>query len=225
VTKRADLLKRIKKCLALAKSGNEHEAAAALAKAREMMDEYAVSAEEIELADVLEAPVKGSGAQRPALWENILCATVRRALCVDVVLSGSERIYIGRGAAPEIATYAFAVLFRQLKSARQAYVRSVLKRCGPARKRQRADVFCQAWASAVFSKIAALMPKAELDPLIGKYIEKRFGELGEVQSRQASNKGRRTDGDYWAGRDAGSTVELSQGLGGSASAPALIGHG
>ena len=38
------LLAKIRKCLALARSANEHEAAAALAKARQLMEEHGVIA-------------------------------------------------------------------------------------------------------------------------------------------------------------------------------------
>lgn len=45
--KRDELLARIRKCLALAKSANEHEAAAALATARRLMDEHGVDQADI----------------------------------------------------------------------------------------------------------------------------------------------------------------------------------
>lgn len=212
------LLAKIKKCLALAKSANEHEAAAALAKARALMDEHGLSMDDVALSEMGEAKAKGSQTQRPPMWETALCMTVRHALGCKVVLSGDgHRIYVGPGPAPDIASYAFSVLFRQLKAARQAYVRTHLKRCRPGRKRQRADIFCEAWALAVFSKVKALMPAVPLDPLADQYIARRFGdELATIEARKASTKGGRLENDYWRGHLAGRAVDLAHGVGGSA---------
>lgn len=211
---RKTLLAKIRKCLALGKSSNEAEAATALAKARELMDVYGLTSQDVELSEISEELAKGNRSQTPPLWENTLCLVVQRALGVQAVLGRpGEWHFIGAGAAPQIAVYAFAVLFRQLKAARAEYTRTRLKRCGLARKRQRADVFCEAWATAVFVQVHRLMPEQPCDDTVGKYIAQRFGQMVEVNARQASNKGRRTDQDYWAGIDQGRKVELHNAVG------------
>jgi len=211
------LLARIRKCLALAKSSNEHEAATALAKARTLMEEHGVSMDDIAMSEIGEAKAKGSTTQRPPLWETALCMTVRHALGCKVIIDADlHRIYIGPGPAPEIASYTFVVLFRQLKSARQEYIRLHLKRCRPGRKRQRADIFCEAWAKAVYSKVKALMPAVPLHAATDQYIARRFDSLVEVGNRSASLKGSRLENDYWRGHQAGRSIDLSQGVDGSA---------
>lgn len=218
-----DLLARIRKCLALGRSANEHEAAAALSKARALMDAHGLTDSDVALSEVWEASVKGSGAQRPSAWEEVLCMTVRRMVGVDVVLgSDLKRIYIGVGAAPAIATYAFAVLFRKLKAARRDYIRSHLKCCSVARKRQRADAFCEAWAVSVHRQVAALMPKSAPNDLVGQYIARRFGSLSTIDPRAASTKGRSTERDRWNGMDAGRDVELNAGVGTSSGSQRLL---
>ncbi|MFY9350070.1 MAG: DUF2786 domain-containing protein [Sphingobium sp.] len=208
------LLAKIKKCLALARSGNEHEAAAALAKARALMDEYGITLDDIALAELGEASAKGSMTQRPPTWEALLCRTVRHAVgCKVIIAADLQRIYIGPRPAPEIASYAFAVLFRRLKGARQDYIRTTLKRCRPARKRQRADVFCEAWAYAVYSKIKALMPPVDQHEKIDQYIARRFASLSEVSSRAPSTKRGRLENDYWRGHHAGRAVDLAISMG------------
>ena len=215
-TARADLLARIRKCLALGKSSNENEAAAALAKARELMDAHGLTAEDIELSEIGEESAKGNCAQRPPRWEKILSSTVERAMGCAVVLGGDgERIFIGPGAAPQIAAYAFAVLFRKLKAARAEYVRMKLKRCTTARKRQRADIFSEAWACAVYIEARKLMPDRPVDEAVGKYVARRFSGLATVGSREASLKGGRVSGDYWAGYERGQAVELHNAVGGA----------
>ncbi|WP_180275687.1 DUF2786 domain-containing protein [Sphingobium sp. IP1] len=211
------LLAKIRKCLALAKSSNEHEAAAALAKASALMDEHGVSMDDIAMSEIGEATAKGSTTQRPPLWEEALCMTVRHAFGCKVAIGANlHRIYIGPGPTPEIASYAFLVLFRQLKAARQEYICTHLKRCRPGRKRQRADIFCEAWASAVYSKVKALMPAVPPHAATDRYIERRFSNLVEIGSRHASEKGGRLAADYWRGYDAGHAANLSQGVGASA---------
>lgn len=223
---RADLLARIRKCLALAKSSNENEAAAAIAKARELMDANGITDEDVSLSEIGEASAKGNCAARAPLWEQTLSETVCHALGCTVVLGyDNERIFIGPGAAPEVSAYAFSVLFRKLKAARAEYTRTKLKRCGIARKRQRADVFSEAWALAVYRQVKALMPQAAPDGRITLYIARRFKSLVSVDSRPASTKGRDTSADYWAGRDRGREVELHNAVGGGATGGGMLTHG
>jgi hypothetical protein len=223
---KADLLARIRKCLALGKSSNEHEAAAAIGKARELMDAHGITQEDILLSEISEESVKGNCAQRAPLWEVALCQTIQHALGVTVLVGADgKRIYIGRGAAPQVAAYAFAVLFRKLKAERAEYTRTRLKRCSLARKRQRADVFCEAWASSVYSQVKKLMPRQPVDDRVGQYIERRYGDaLTTVSARAASTKGRDTSMDYWAGHVLGREVELHGAVGGSSGGRKALPH-
>lgn len=213
------LLTKIRKCLALAKSSNEHEAAAALAKARALMEEHSLTLDDLALSEIGEAKATGSRTQRAPLWEEALCMTVRHATgCSAIIDTDLRRIYIGPGPAPEIASYAFSALFRQLKAARKAYIQRHLKRCRPARKRQRADIFCEAWACAVYDNVKSLMPAVPASDATRQYIARRFHNLTKGDCRSASEKGGRLDMDYWRGLDAGRDVSLAQGVGGSAAA-------
>lgn len=218
------LFARIRKCLALARSANEHEAANALAKARALMAEHGITDADLALAEVEEAAARGSRTQRPARWESMLCAAVRRALNVEVVVDEAlDRRYFGRGATPEIAAYAFVSLFRHLKRARAAYIAQKLGRCRPGRKRIRADAFCEGWVSAVYRQIADLHPARDPDATIGAYIARRYGDnLATVSARSA--KGAGIDRDHWRGFDRGSDVQLHQGMSGGP-APRALAHG
>lgn len=218
------LLKRIKACLALATSANEHEAALALTKARELMDAYGVTEEDLAMADIGNATARGSRNNRPAGWESILSVTVCRALGVTALLDEQrDRRFVGRGPAPDIAAYAFLTLFRHLKRARGEYIARQLRRCSLARKRARADAFCEGWAGAVFTKIAGLYPKREDDTAIEQYLAATFGQLVSTAPRAAS--GGRTDRDRWSGWDQGAKVDLHHGVGGSGLTPGQITHG
>lgn len=216
------LLAKIRKCLALARSANEHEAAAALAKARQLMEEHGIDEAALELAEIEEATARASRNRRPPSWESILARTVCHALSViQFIDSTGDRCFVGRSPRPEVATYAFVVLFRQLKAARADYVASQLRRCKPGRKRQRADVFCEGWASAVYCKIVELLPKPSEDEALHRYLAVQYPSLATVSARAANMK--RATGDYWNGHVAGRAVDLNVGVG-ATRAPLAIAH-
>jgi hypothetical protein len=112
------VLAKIKKCLALARSANEHEAATALAKACELMDQHGIDEEDIGLGDVAEAIARASRTIKPPLWEGMLSATVCHAVGVRCLINrDGDRVFVGVQSRAEIAGYAFSVLFRQLARA------------------------------------------------------------------------------------------------------------
>lgn len=220
----SELLKRIRKCFALSSSSNEHEAAAALEKARELMREHGITEEMLELAEVEEATARAASVITPPLWQRQLVAVVRRALNVEAFLDGPDWRFVGRGPTAEIASYAFAAMFRRLKQARAEHIRTQLRRCKPARKRVRADAFCEGWASAVFTKVRALSPDREPDAAVVAYLQRQFPGLVPVKPRRAGTAAGRTARDYWRGVDQGRVVDLHHGVGG-ASPQRLIAHG
>lgn len=210
------LLAKIRKCLALARSDNEHEAAAALAKAAALMAEHGIDDATLALADIEEATARASRNQRPPKWETMLSSTVCRAFtCIVFINAEGDRTFIGRGARPEIAGYAFTVLYRQLKRARGDYIDSRLRRCKPGRKRQRADVFCEGWAAGCFNKIAAIVPEAEPDDVLERYLALTKPGLITIDSRSAKIAGKGAIDDWYNGLAKGKSAELNGGVGGA----------
>lgn len=205
------LLAKIRKCLALSSSCNEHEAAAALAKARALMAEHGITDAMLEMAEVEEATARASRTMRPPRWESILGQAVCRALgVVQFIDAIGDRTFVGRGPSAEIASYAFAALFRRLKAARADYVKTKLKRCGPGRKRARADAFCEGWVLAVYSKISALAPERAEDAAVSQFLFERHPGLVSVHNRGVNAK--RIDADLWRGFDQGSAEDLHSGV-------------
>ncbi|GAN14117.1 DUF2786 domain-containing protein [Sphingomonas paucimobilis] len=206
------LLRRIRKCLALSASSNEHEAANALAMARALMEEHGVTDADIAASEIGESSARGSRRQRPPMWECTLSTAIEEALGVSVIINFDlDFTYIGRGAAPDIAAYAFVALHRRLKDARAAYIKSKLRRCKLARKRARADAFCEGWANAVRKAVAKLAPLSFDDAAIRLYVERHYPTLTTVEGRDAS-AGRRTLNDYLRGHVAGRDEQLHHGV-------------
>jgi len=222
------ILEKIKKCLALGKSANEHEAAAALAKARELMDEYSVTEADVLTADVNEARAKASAAERPASHELRLARTVAKAFRCECLFTSKWNIktfkqegnwkFIGLNIAPELAQFAFEVLLRQLKKERAAYIKTRLKRCKSANKTIRADAFCDGWTATVKSMIEKFANYQPI-PEIRAYINTKYPALTErtVESRANGKSGKmgdRISDDFFNGAMAGKDAKLHHGVGG-----------
>lgn len=216
---RKALIDKIRKCLALAKSANEHEAAAALAKAQALMAEHGIGLGDVEFG---EATARGNGcARKPPLWEAGLLTAVRYVFPCSAILDGGKYRFIGRVPSAELAAYAFTVLHRQLKAARADYIRTKLKRVRPGRKSARADIFCEGWATTILTKLRAIAPQQrEPDVELQDYVRDRFN-LVTLTPREGKVRGG-GHGDYWNGVSAGRDADLHRPMG-AASVQQLIG--
>lgn len=121
------ILRRIRKCLALSRSPEPHEAAAALRQAQKLMETYGVTERDVSLAKVREARTPAGRTTRcPPAWLSRLGHAVSAAFGAShyyQVHPGRACYYmfVGVGPRAEVAGYAFAVLRRQCTSARRTY--------------------------------------------------------------------------------------------------------
>lgn len=219
-----NVISKIKKCLALGASSNEHEAEAALRQARKLMEAYGLSESDIHASEAGERRSKSGAGRRPARWETLLANKVAdvfgcRVLFVyrNVLGQRGEWCFIGCGIGPEIAQYAFAVLIRQAKKAREQHMKTVLKRCKQSIKTRRADLFSDAWVHAVVSKIVDFAGTETQTIAIAAYTAKHYPTLVnfEPQNRNDGRKLREHDyADLVAGSLSGSNARLERGIGG-----------
>ncbi|WP_066546730.1 DUF7168 domain-containing protein [Sphingomonas sp. CCH15-F11] len=211
--RRRILIERIRKCLALAHSSNEHEAAAALAKAQALMREHG-----IDRADVAfdEATASGNRCQRPPAWEGNLLWAVTRAIPCKAFLDGKQYRFVGRSPSAELAAYAFTVLHRQLKRARSTYIEAKLRRVRPGRKTARADIFCEGWVQTVTRKIEAMAPPADRDEALVKHVAAKF-QLQTIAGRDPGKVDNATNWkDYLNGVASGRAADLHRPMGAGA---------
>ena len=161
------IIDKIKKLLALATSPEAHEAAAALARARELMSEYQVTERDLVEAAIAESKVFATNTHKvPQYLFNLAQVVARLFECrtyqeIDFewlrfkARPRSSFVFVGFSPHQEVARYCFEVLHTKLKEARQAYRPASRKRHTLARKR---DEYCGAWVMAVGNKIAHLIP-------------------------------------------------------------------
>lgn len=217
------ILDKIKKCLALSASSNEHEAEAALRQARKLMEAHGVTDLDIQAADAAERREKAGVKGQPSSWETLLAMKVGEAFGCRVIFSNGvmglkgEWCFIGCGTAPEVAQYAFAVLHRQAKRARDGHIKTKLKRCKMATKTSRADLFSEGWVRSVVGAIAAFAGNERQVAAIDAYMSKRYPTLYSLKSRDR-NDGRKLKDceydDYAAGGRSGKAAQLNRGVGG-----------
>lgn len=225
MSERNKILAKIKKCLALSSSSNEHEAEAALRQARALMEKHGIDDDDMLAYEASEQRAKSGAKTKPVSYENSLACKVADAFGCRIIFitaplwnSQGHWSFIGCGVAPEIASYAFQVLYRQCKRARTEHINTKLKRCKTATKTRRADLFCEGWMYAVSGKIAALAENERQTAAIDAYVAKHFPALKSLDSRNRNDGRKLRDheyDDYIMGGHAGKNVELNRGVGGT----------
>lgn len=224
-------LDKIKKCLRLAKSSNEHEAAAALRQARKMMDEIGLSADEVAASEAAETRVRSQAAQLPPIWEKQLAVAVAEAIGCQLYFSPGfdgftkskpgQYVFVGCDGAEAVAQYAFVVLHRQLKTARMEYTRTHVSRCKRSNRIERADAFCSGWVTAVRLKVGALTVPPERKTAIDAFM----GRLELAADPSKKPEGDAINGrysDFSSGARRGREVDLRKPMAGGSPGPEAI---
>lgn len=219
------ILDKIKKCLALSSSSNPHEAEVALRQARKLMEAHSISTQDVRAAEAEERQTRAGAKTQPARWETALAMKVGDSFGCHVIFFGGlhwnekgQWCFVGCGADPEVAHYIFAVLFRQARRAREAHIQARLKRCRPAIKTRRADLFSEGWVHSVTGVIAAFRGTDRQRSAIDAYLAMHYPDLGTLKSRDRNDDRRLRDHechDYAAGCESGRSTHLNRGVCGS----------
>lgn len=222
MTDHSKILDKIKKCLALSSSSNEHEAEVALRQARKLMDAHGVTDLDVKAAEAEESRCGSRVKSSPPNWEAMLATTIGTTFgCRVLFLSDDswdeqgEWSFIGCGSSPEVSRYAFDVLIRQVRRARAMHIKSKLQRCKLATKIRRADLFCEGWVLSVTRLIAAFPGSERQRAAIEAYVDKHYPRCGQLKATDR-NDGRRLRGheygDFAAGHRTGQHAQLNPGV-------------
>jgi hypothetical protein len=233
------VIRKIKHCLALSASANEHEAATALRQAQKLMQKYRLTELDVQLSDVGKSEYEKAKARRPS-WDRELSSLVavtfgcrsytQSRLSIERLVVLEHVLFVGVSPSHEIAKYAYEALLTKVTLARKQYmsaVRAGLAGRGKYSVETRGNHFAHAWISAVSRKLASLAPEADdLSESQGKalmlsqtqdnaLIEQFMFELSngrEPTSRRAGNLAKPNRSDLYAGYLAGEKEELHRGL-------------
>lgn len=231
MSERDKIMDKIKKCLKLSASSNEHEAAAALRQAQALMEKHDIDHADMLAYEAGEKSVKANSNRKPTNWEAALGNQVADTFGCRLIFTpisffttaGTWK-FIGVDSAQEIAGYTFEVLLRQCKRARAAHIDTVLRRCKTATKTRRADLFCEGWVFSVAGKITAFVGDERQKAAIDAFVEKKYPALcdGKVRDRNGDRKlSDREYDDFAKGSASGKNAELNRGVDGAAAPLAL----
>jgi hypothetical protein len=224
-----DALRKIKKCLAVAKdkSADPNIAASAMRQAQVLMAEHAVSHDDARLSDVVQEECSARTSKHPR-WEARLAAAIGEAFGCDHIWTKrrlwigtnpsvkSLLVFVGVGAAPKIAGYAWDVLSRQCAKARLGHIRAQPGRCKPITLTARGDIFAEGWVSAATAKLVNLAGAPAEKLLIENYMETAFPN-STTFAPVARHKGRNVShNDLHQGFLAGQGAQLDHGVGSTA---------
>lgn len=225
-------LSKIKKCLALAASPNPHEAAAALRQAQKLMDEYGLTMTDVSLADVTEATAQARTVDL-VRWEAMLSKAVALAFgcevysCQDAKIGADFRVmrkrdyvFVGVGAASEIAAYAYDVLARQCAKDRRAHISKQSKNCTPKTKTARGDAFAEGWVHGVREKLDRFGCAERNTQLLQQYMAQNSDIKTATPKDRAAGKNV-SHNDYYNGLRAGKSARLDRGVGSGGQQQAL----
>ncbi|WP_230660426.1 DUF2786 domain-containing protein [Psychrobacter sp. I-STPA10] len=221
------IMDKIKRCLALSKSSNETESATALRQAHKMMEQYGISMTDIKLADIQQKHSQYRVARRPSVYLTTLSIMIAQIfgceVYIDNVNNKGKYCFVGLEMHTKIASYAYDVLYRQLKQARLHYMKTQLKRVRLAKnKAARADAFCLGWVITVRHLIKNLVPLQTDKQLINQFMrqELRLVTVSALDRIKNSNAKSATD-DYANGLNAGKEAKLHHAMH-STNSPKLI---
>lgn len=223
---RDDALKKIKKCLALGRSGEAHEAAAAMRQAQKLMEQFELHDQDVALSDIAEVAIKACSTGVNA-WEVALVAMVAEAFGCEHYTSRRSRwnsagnyvadrlyIFVGLQASAQVASYAFEVLGRQCAKARLVHIGKQPKSCKPITKTARGDAFAKGWVASVRDLVERFAQPAGDKQLLLTYMEAKHPDMAACAVSDKS-QARKTDwGHLAAGHKAGQSASLNRGVGG-----------
>lgn len=133
------VLDKVRKLLALAKGGNENEAAAAAAKAAQLMEQYDVSEAQLEVDTGVARPdpLESLEVDRMADnedWKSILVVGIEKLLGVKAWTEGRRVKIYGRSSTVNTFSYTYAYLCAEVRQLADAgYLEATRQRVNPTR--------------------------------------------------------------------------------------------
>lgn len=211
------IVKKIKKCLALSKSDNANEAAAALRQARALMQKHSVKVFDIDFK------VPEGGRKRPPLWRQVLMSTVADALGCAVVLIDGKEMFAGQAPAPEIAEYAMTVLLRQMEYNKRECL-DALVAADRSTKVMAGKAFSEGWAFGCRKSVLAFaqpLSEAEKNVIYAQVAEAMGAGINDKKLESKSSASDQFSAFTNAGFSMGKKARIHAGVNGEQGVPLL----
>lgn len=180
------VLDKIKKCLALGQSANEHEAAQALKQAQALMEKYKVNAVDIALSKVSEREADQKMAFKLADWQWGVANMIADIFGCQSYQRGKTMMFYGIGNRAEISAYAFDVVYRQISADRRKFLKTCQAR-KPAHRTYLADQFCGGWIVSAWKIVKKFEMSDEEKAIMDGYKKKEYPDMVEARTRDAKS--------------------------------------
>lgn len=212
------VIEKIKKCMALGKSSNPHEAAAALRQAQKMMNAHGLTEDDIEGSnysnDTVECPIQAT--KKTPIHLTKFVGLIMRAFQVKAVIETNVRVsdasfrirYFGPTHRVTMALYAHVVIFRAMEAA----WREQLK-VDPSWKGVRGArlSFMVGWLNEISEKVEAIgWPEGEEERT--EIIKREF--YGKELTKQSTRRTSLYGGMMEKGSAAASNFSINRPMGG-----------
>lgn len=199
------VLDKIKKCLALSKSSNEHEAGQAMKHAQVLMKKHNISIASVDV-NMTSAKVN----KNPSQWIRCLASVVSNATGTRVINSRMQEFqFFGVESNAEIAVYMFDVLKRQCTRARREYLKTI-SNYSTTTKNKYAESFCAGWVKSVSVLVDEFVNSEEDNKKIEAAIKAKYNNLRNAKSGKKSVNAEA----YYSGVDSGKNAQLYHGMNG-----------
>lgn len=218
-----NVIRRIQKCLALGKSSNEHEAAAAMRQAQKLMEAYNVSPEHVGMLVIELHTAKSTACTKPPLWEQYLAAAIGSAFGCKVLHQRGwfdsvrnrngdlgKYIFIGPKAQAMTAGWTMDMLRTRIVAGRIAHLKGK-KFARLADKMASGNTYCEAFVRAIHSKVEEF---AGNDEATKRAIDDKYAASHSGGSTKTTKRQQGTAEDYAAGREAGKNTSIHRPIGG-----------
>lgn len=220
--RREKALNKIKKLLALSQSSNPNEAAIALKHAQKLMKEYQLHECEIEMK---ESANEKAFAKKSPQYIHALVAVIEEVFGVRCFFRAvgfpvkCNAVFFGQNERPEIASYCFDVLLRQLNNARKGFNASLNGRLKRSTRISRADSFCEGWVLGVYKSVKTFafplteQESSQLDQYFSM-LKNKFSFKSSDVREIGSTRERNGDESKWRGYQQGKQVKINHGVNG-----------
>lgn len=212
------ILDKIKKCFALAKSPNQHEAAIALKQAYAFAKQYGIDNPELSI-NISNTNLINTRSISERMDYKLL-QLVQNTFNVMAVIEGKKIRFFGYDYNVTIAGYIFNVLSKLLKKARLEFLNTHTdNRMKKQTKTRRADLFCDGWINAVTDEILKFQPGNESEftndetKLIESYISNFYEtKLYPMKTKKAHDFKEADYSAYYKGKMAGDNITINRGV-------------
>lgn len=227
---KARILARLKKLKARAecKGSAQSEVESAKKIMAALMEEFGISDQDLAATEAHEARAKASAADKPPTWETRLVSRICRIFGCETIRDTRlefangrirkkrEWVFIGTGSAPEVAGYAFDVLFRMCTAARKRFCGlAATKKLIPKTRLARADLYCVEWIIAATEQLTAWERTVTQSQAIAAYRGVNYPDLSDLETRDRNSGRNLRPGDYdaaRAGRRDGQAANVNRGV-------------